>query len=58
MTPTIIQLISSALFAIAILHTFSTNFFERLAHTQPAHAGLWHFLGLEGHSHHLPLRLC
>ncbi|PTQ76403.1 putative Na+/H+ antiporter [Nitrosospira multiformis] len=45
MTPTTIQLISSALFAIAILHTFSTNFFERLAHTQPAHAGVWHFLG-------------
>lgn len=45
MTPTAIQLISSALFAIAILHTFSTKFFERLAHTRPVHAGLWHLLG-------------
>lgn len=45
MTPTTVQLIGAALFAVAILHTFSTKFFERLAHTQPAHAGLWHLLG-------------
>lgn len=45
MTPTTIQLISSMLFGIAILHTFSTRFFEHLAHTRPAHAGLWHLLG-------------
>jgi hypothetical protein len=44
-TPTTIQLISSALFAIAILHTFSTRLFDRLAHTRPAHAGMLHFLG-------------
>jgi hypothetical protein len=37
--------ISAALFAVALVHTFSTKFFEHLAHTQPAHAGLWHLLG-------------
>jgi hypothetical protein len=44
-TPTAIQLIAAVLFAVAILHTFSTKFFEHLAHTRPAHAGLWHLLG-------------
>lgn len=45
MTPTAIELTGAALFAVAILHTFSTKFFERLAHHRPAHAGLWHLLG-------------
>lgn len=45
MTPTIIQAIGAALFAVAILHTFSTKFFERLAHSRPNHAGVWHLLG-------------
>ncbi|MDP9133003.1 MAG: putative Na+/H+ antiporter, partial [Nitrospirota bacterium] len=45
MTPTAIQFIGAALFAVAILHTFATSFFERIAHTRPAHAGLWHLLG-------------
>ena len=45
MTPTTIQLIAAVLFAVAILHTFSTKFFEHLAHTRPAHPGLWHLLG-------------
>ncbi|TPW13246.1 MAG: hypothetical protein FD130_1605, partial [Halothiobacillaceae bacterium] len=45
MTPTTVQLIGAALFAIAILHTFATKYFERLAHRQPAHAGIWHLLG-------------
>ncbi|ARO88813.1 hypothetical protein EBAPG3_014125 [Nitrosospira lacus] len=45
MTPTAIQMIGAALFAVAILHTFSTKFFEHLAHTRPAHAGVWHLLG-------------
>lgn len=39
------QIIAAALFALAIVHTFSTKFFERLAHTRPAHAGTWHLLG-------------
>lgn len=37
--------IAALLFAIAVLHTFSTGIFTRLAHHQPAHAGLWHLLG-------------
>lgn len=45
MTVTTMQIIAAALFALAIVHTFSTKFFERLAHTRPAHAGTWHLLG-------------
>ncbi len=45
MNPTTIQLIGAGLFAVALLHTFSTKFFERLAHMRPKHAGLWHLLG-------------
>lgn len=40
-----IQTIGAVLFALAIAHTFSTKYFEQLAHTQPRHAGLWHLLG-------------
>jgi amino acid transporter len=43
--PSTIELIGAALFAIALLHTFSTKFFEHLAHTRPMHAGMWHLLG-------------
>jgi hypothetical protein len=42
---TSIQWIAAILFGLAIVHTFSTKFFEHLAHRQPAHAGLWHLLG-------------
>ncbi len=45
MNPTFIQLIAAMLFAIAVIHTFSTKFFEHLAHSQPQHAGVWHLLG-------------
>lgn len=45
MTPTLIEMIGAGLFVIAILHIFSTKFFEHLAHTRPAHAGLWHLFG-------------
>ncbi len=45
MNPTLIQIIGAGLFAVAILHTFATRLFERLAHARPAHAGLWHLLG-------------
>jgi hypothetical protein len=45
MNPTAIEIIAACLFAVAVLHTFSTKVFERLAHRQPAHAGLWHLLG-------------
>ena len=43
--PSTIQIGATVIFALAILHTFSTKFFEHLAHTQPRHAGLWHLLG-------------
>jgi hypothetical protein len=36
---------AAVIFSVAILHTFSTRTFERLAHVQPGHAGLWHLLG-------------
>ena len=40
-----IESIGAALFALAVLHTFSTRHFQHLAHTNPAHSGLWHLLG-------------
>ncbi len=45
LSPSLIKLIGAALFAVAVAHTFATRFFQRLAHAQPAHAGLWHLLG-------------
>ena len=45
MTPLPIEIVGAILFGIALVHTFSTKIFERLAHAQPAHAGIWHFLG-------------
>jgi hypothetical protein len=43
--PTLIEIIGAALFGVAVLHTFSTKAFERLAHLRPQHAGLFHLLG-------------
>ncbi|NDY90196.1 putative Na+/H+ antiporter [Ideonella livida] len=43
--PSTLHLIATVLFALALVHTFSTKFFERLAHRHPRHAGLWHLLG-------------
>ncbi|MEO7008989.1 MAG: putative Na+/H+ antiporter, partial [Caldimonas sp.] len=43
MTP--IEMVGAGLFAVAIVHTFSTKFFERMAHQRPGHAGIWHLLG-------------
>ena len=37
--------ISAVIFAVALVHTFSTSIFEKLAHRQPNHAGVWHLLG-------------
>ncbi len=45
MNPTSVQLIAAVLFALAVIHTFSTKYFEHLAHIQPQHAGIWHLLG-------------
>ncbi len=40
-----VQWLGAGIFALAILHTFSTKFFERMAHARPDHAGAWHLLG-------------
>lgn len=40
-----LQLTGATLFGLAVLHTFSTKYFEHLAHTRAGHAGLWHLLG-------------
>ena len=45
MTPTLIEIVGTVLFAIAVAHTFLTKHFEHLARRQPAHAGIWHLLG-------------
>ena len=42
---TTLQMVGAGLFAIALVHTFSTKFFERMAHRRPDHAGIWHLLG-------------
>jgi putative Na+/H+ antiporter len=43
--PSTIEVVSTVIFVLAIVHTFSTKIFERLAHRKPQHAGLWHLLG-------------
>ncbi len=43
-SPTL-EVIAALLFAVAILHTFSTKLFEQLAHRHPRHAGILHLLG-------------
>ena len=45
MTHTAFQGLAAALFCLAILHTFSAPYIERLAHKCPAHAGVFHLLG-------------
>jgi Na+/H+ antiporter NhaD/arsenite permease-like protein len=42
-TPT--ELGASIIFAIAVLHTFCTAYFETLAKNSRTHSGLWHLLG-------------
>lgn len=43
--PTAAELAATAIFCIAVLHTFSTKYFEHLARAQPRHAGIWHLFG-------------
>lgn len=43
--PGMVEIAALVIFAIALVHTFSTGYFQHLAHVQPAHAGLWHMLG-------------
>lgn len=38
------EVVAAVLFAIAVLHTFSTKYFEKLSHKFPKHHGLFHLL--------------
>lgn len=42
---TTIQLIAAILFGLALVHTFATSVFEKMADRHPRHAGLLHFFG-------------
>jgi len=45
LNPTFINLIGATLFFVAIIHTFSTKYFEHLAYTNPRYSGILHLLG-------------
>jgi hypothetical protein len=45
MNPSIVQIAAAVLFALALVHTFSTAAFARLAHRYPRHEGTFHLLG-------------
>jgi len=45
MSPTVIESVAAGLFALALLHTFSVSWFEKMGHRHPAHARLFHLLG-------------
>lgn len=45
MSPSAVHWAGAIIFAVAIVHTFSTKYFEKLAHARPAHAGFFHLLG-------------
>jgi hypothetical protein len=40
LSPGITQIAAAAIFAVAVLHTFSARYFQHLAHINPSHAGL------------------
>ncbi|PLC55853.1 hypothetical protein CR155_02045 [Pollutimonas nitritireducens] len=42
--PNFMEYLATAVFAVAIIHTFSVPVFARLANRGGAHAGLWHLL--------------
>lgn len=41
----ILPWLAAAVFALALIHSFSTRYFEKLAIQHPRHAGFWHLLG-------------
>ncbi|WP_332847696.1 putative Na+/H+ antiporter [Massilia sp. S19_KUP03_FR1] len=45
MHPSTIELTGAILFGLALVHTFAAKGFEKLAHRQPRHAGVFHLLG-------------
>ncbi|UTA55096.1 putative Na+/H+ antiporter [Lysobacter soli] len=44
MQPTVLDLIATGVFALAILHTFAAKRLERVASRSPRHAGIFHLL--------------
>ncbi|MFM2346906.1 MAG: hypothetical protein RL654_1659 [Pseudomonadota bacterium] len=44
-SPSGVEILATALFALALLHTFAAKQFERLAHRHPRHEGVFHLLG-------------
>ena len=44
-TTSAIEVIAAVIFACALLHTFTTKYFEKLDDRYPKHAGLFHLLG-------------
>ncbi|HLQ86783.1 MAG TPA: putative Na+/H+ antiporter [Salinisphaeraceae bacterium] len=44
MSPETLQIGATILFAIAVIHTFSVKFFEKLAERPSPHVGIWHLL--------------
>lgn len=40
-----VNIVSTVIFVIAVLHTFSTKYFEDLANKSNHHSGFWHLLG-------------
>jgi predicted cation transporter len=45
MSPSSIEIAGTCLFALAVLHTFTAKYFERMSKRYPAHSGLLHLLG-------------
>ena len=45
MNPTTVQIAGAVIFGLALVHTFSTALFERLARRYPRHEGTFHLLG-------------
>jgi hypothetical protein len=45
MNHTFLPWMAAGIFVLAVLHTFSTKYFQNRAHAHPRHAGLWHLLG-------------
>jgi Putative Na+/H+ antiporter len=45
MSPTPVAVLAAVLFACALVHSFATGVFTRLAHRYPRHAGALHLLG-------------
>lgn len=43
--PSLIEVIATVIFGVALIHTFAASQFQHLAHTHPRHSGLFHLLG-------------